>query len=158
MTPETQPQPPTSRRSALAGLLNLIWLVPAGLGAAGLLRFLGFYPPTEQPTRFPLDAPTLAALPAYVESAQAWLHRDAGGYYAVDAICTHLGCKVRLEMVTPDYRCDCHGSRFAADGTVLVGPAKEPLRFLWLYRDGEGRAVIDRSQEAGPSFRLPAEG
>ncbi|MCM3660756.1 Rieske (2Fe-2S) protein [Georgenia satyanarayanai] len=45
---------------------------------------------------------------------------------ALSAVCTHQGCTVRRE--TTDLACPCHGSRFdPTDGTVVQGPAEEPL-------------------------------
>ncbi|HEC23477.1 MAG TPA: ubiquinol-cytochrome c reductase iron-sulfur subunit [Chloroflexi bacterium] len=146
---------PVNRRDLLVGALNLVWTIPTALGLGGLLKFLRFEPPTTQATRFNLGSPlTFPPLPVYIEDAQIWLHRDADGYYAVDAICTHLGCTVYLQ---PDktYYCRCHGSRFEADGDVIQGPATQPLHFLLLAWES-GKLVVDRSQEVDSTFRLPA--
>ncbi len=48
--------------------------------------------------------------------------------YAVSAICTHMGCTVKYDKATGQLACPCHGSRFALDGSVIRGPAKQPLR------------------------------
>jgi glycine/D-amino acid oxidase-like deaminating enzyme/nitrite reductase/ring-hydroxylating ferredoxin subunit len=54
--------------------------------------------------------------------------RDDGGTAHVrSARCTHLGCLVAFNDTERVWECPCHGSRFATDGSVLTGPATEPL-------------------------------
>lgn len=52
------------------------------------------------------------------------LHGELRG---VDATCTHLGCIVQHDAERGCWQCPCHGSRFALDGSVLQGPAMQPL-------------------------------
>ncbi len=40
--------------------------------------------------------------------------------------CTHLGCVIWLQSDN-SFKCPCHGSAFATDGTVTNGPALDPL-------------------------------
>lgn len=50
----------------------------------------------------------------------------AGKTVAFSAICTHMGCTVKISGT--DLDCPCHGSKFnAMTGAVLTGPAAQPL-------------------------------
>ena len=52
---------------------------------------------------------------------------ESGELIELSARCTHLGCIVRWNSGERSWDCPCHGSRFATDGTVLEGPAVDPL-------------------------------
>ena len=67
--------------------------------------------------------------------------RDAEGTWAVSTVCTHLGCIVNVH---PDgFECPCHGSRFAADGSVTKGPAPRALSWLKVSA-ADGKLVVDQ--------------
>lgn len=60
------------------------------------------------------------------EKIAAW--RDqAGRLHAVSASCTHKGCTVTWNNADRTWDCPCHGSVFAADGSVIHGPARKAL-------------------------------
>ncbi|CAN5748443.1 hypothetical protein BH23CYA1_BH23CYA1_05560 [soil metagenome] len=44
---------------------------------------------------------------------------------ALSAKCTHAGCTVAWQEDL--FACPCHGSKFGPDGSVVDGPADEPL-------------------------------
>jgi len=67
--------------------------------------------------------------------------RDARGLFAVSAICTHYACLADLDGA--GFTCPCHGSRFALDGSVEVGPAKAPLAHYALSIGADGLLVVD---------------
>jgi cytochrome b6-f complex iron-sulfur subunit len=47
---------------------------------------------------------------------------------ALSAVCTHQGCIVDYSATTNQIECECHGSEFALDGSVVRGPANRPLK------------------------------
>jgi len=47
--------------------------------------------------------------------------------YALNAICTHLGCVVPWSEANNKFMCPCHGSQYDPEGAVVRGPAPLPL-------------------------------
>ncbi len=65
---------------------------------------------------------------ARIGAKQYAVYRDDDGRLnALSARCTHLGCIVGWSPADRAWECPCHGSRFAADGTVVQGPATADL-------------------------------
>ncbi len=60
-----------------------------------------------------------------------------GSYIALSAVCTHAGCEI-ADANASTLGCGCHGAIFdKADGSVLQGPAKTPLkRYDLVEREG----------------------
>ena len=48
--------------------------------------------------------------------------------FALNAICTHLGCVVPWNKAENKFMCPCHGSQYNEDGNVIRGPAPKPLK------------------------------
>jgi cytochrome b6-f complex iron-sulfur subunit len=51
--------------------------------------------------------------------------KDETKLLAVSTVCSHKGCDVKWK--SDKYFCPCHDAEFAADGKVLLGPAKTSL-------------------------------
>jgi len=67
------------------------------------------------------------------------------GFYALSAVCTHLGCLSTWKADTGLIACPCHGSTFRRDGTVISGPAPAPLPWLRMWVSDDGLLMVDRS-------------
>jgi len=87
--------------------------VPA-LGAAQQAQLLAL--PPCQARKIEVDGQPIAV----------YRTRD-GQLQAVAGKCSHMGCEIKWNAADTSWDCDCHGSRFAPDGTVLEGPALAPL-------------------------------
>jgi glycine/D-amino acid oxidase-like deaminating enzyme/nitrite reductase/ring-hydroxylating ferredoxin subunit len=89
-----------------------------------------------------------------VGSQRLAVYRDAdGSFHAVSPICTHMGCVVAFNSIEKSWDCPCHGSRFGVDGSVLDGPATEPLARRSLASDaspdGPKEALRNRPSHGG---------
>jgi Rieske Fe-S protein len=66
--------------------------------------------------------------------------------------CSHLGCSISFVPASAahpetSFDCPCHGSRFHIDGTVLHGPAADPLSHLtWKQGDTPSQIQVDGIQ------------
>jgi Rieske Fe-S protein len=111
---------PQSRRkfittlTVLFGSLGLLWrfLTPPAVSRS---RVVARVPRT--------DVPAEGAL-VFLQERLA-LMREGDTIYALDLVCTHLGCTVTV--TGSGLSCPCHGSRFDRQGKVLNGPADRPL-------------------------------
>jgi cytochrome b6-f complex iron-sulfur subunit len=130
----------------------------AAVAAVGQgVRFLSFEPPNTASNILPVGQPDsfFSNSLAYVAEARVYVGRDRGGMYAIDAVCTHLGCLVELAE-EGGFICPCHDSRFDAQGQPKTGPATKPLRYLPLWLDPEqGQLLVDRAKAVEPTTRLP---
>jgi cytochrome b6-f complex iron-sulfur subunit len=119
----------------------------AGLGAAVVTyRYLSpnvlFEPPTSFLVGSPDDYPVNSV--TYVEDQEVYVVRVSAGFYAVSAICTHLGCITRWNPEADQIQCPCHGSKFTRDGTKVAGPAPRPLPHFAIRLTAEGELRVDK--------------
>jgi len=71
--------------------------------------------------------------------------RTGEGFFALSAICTHLGCLTAYKPDLGIIACPCHGSKFNKDGVKIEGPAPRPLPWLHMWLSDEGNLLVDRS-------------
>ncbi len=74
-----------------------------------------------------------------------YIVRAAEGFFALQAVCTHLGCLTAWNQELGIIACPCHGSKFSRDGVKVAGPAPRPLPWLRMWVSDEGDLMIDRS-------------
>jgi cytochrome b6-f complex iron-sulfur subunit len=137
---EPEPMPRRDFLGLAAAWSALATLVFATLGIAKLPK-PGVLPSPSKKFRVSLPESLAPGEPYVAPGRAVVLVRDRDGVYAVSRVCTHLGCIVQPSP--SGFDCPCHGSRFAADGSVLKGPAPKPLRWLAVSSLGGGTFVVD---------------
>ncbi len=88
---------------------------------------------------YPVDSVTLDA------TTGIYLIHVAEGFFALNAVCTHLGCLTTWKPEAGVITCPCHGSRFSREGQKLAGPAPKPLPWLKTWLSDEANLMVDRS-------------
>ena len=126
----------------------------AGLGSAVVTyRYLSPNVLFEPPTKFRAGNPDLYPLNSvsYLPDQQVYIVRTADGFYAVSAICTHLGCITQWKPEAELIACPCHGSKFQPDGTKIEGPAPRPLPHFLIALTLDGELQVDKLETVKPS-------
>lgn len=87
----------------------------------------------------------------YEPEYRVFVVRDGNGtFYAISAICTHLGCNVKWagsisgNDSTMAIACPCHGSKFNRNGEVIEGPATKGLQRYRLELSDD-KIIVDTS-------------
>jgi len=62
--------------------------------------------------------------------------------YALNAVCTHLGCVVPWNRAANKFMCPCHGSQYDETGKVVRGPAPLSLALAHLDINEGGKVVL----------------
>jgi cytochrome b6-f complex iron-sulfur subunit len=126
----------------------------AGLGSV-VLTYQYFLPNVlfEPSTTFRAGNPDLYPVHSvtYLQNQQVYIVRMPEGFYAVSAVCTHLGCITQWKPDADMIACPCHGSKFKPDGTKIEGPAPRPLPHFEVSLTADGELVIDKLQNVKPS-------
>ncbi len=97
-----------------------------------------------RPDSYPMDSVTLD-----VNSGIYLIHAKEG-FFALGAVCTHLGCLTAWKPELGIIACPCHGSKFKREGEKIEGPAPKPLPWLRTWVSDEGDLIVDRSATIRP--------
>jgi len=121
----------------------------AGLGGAALTY--QFFSPNvlfEQPTTFRAGNPDLYPVNSvtFLQDQLVYIVRTAAGFYAVSAVCTHLGCITQWKPDANTIACACHGSKFQPNGKKIEGPVARPLPHYAINLTAGGELQVDKLQ------------
>lgn len=142
-------RPPTlwSRRDLLTRSGWVLVLGSAGAAVVGALRVLFPRVSFAPPATVTLGDPEAFAIGQVVErwkqSHQLVLVREPAGFYALRAVCTHLGCIPNWSANQQVFHCPCHGSSFERDGANIDGPAPRPLERYAIHLNEAGQIVVN---------------
>ncbi len=103
-----------------------------------------YEPPSAFKAGFPDDYLVGEVSEKYKDEFRVWIVRESEGFYALSAICTHLGCTPRWLSSESKFKCPCHGSGFRMSGINFEGPAPRPLERLKISLADDGQLLIDR--------------
>jgi len=140
-------------------LLSYAWLAAlAALAGAGMRAALRFVKPPLRPGEFggvfnmgpAAELPPPGGAPVNVPMGRFMLATTEQGALALHKACTHLDCLCDWDDQSHQFICPCHGSRFAADGTYLAGPATRSLdRFVVQVVAPDGEIVAETDLALG---------
>jgi len=97
-----------------------------------------------KPESYAMDSVTLDV------NSGIYLIRAKEGFFALGAVCTHLGCLTAWKPESGIIACPCHGSKFKRDGEKIEGPAPKPLPWLRTWLSDDGDLLVDRSTTIRP--------
>ena len=125
----------------------------------------------EEPQRYKVGTPDqFNEGPSFLEDKRVFIFREKNTFHAISAVCTHLGCTVKMQRLNQpknvtvggrqikeqaEFACPCHGSKYYGDGTNYSGPAPRPLDYYKLeLSPDDGQLLVDASETVGQDFRL----
>ncbi|HET6326483.1 MAG TPA: ubiquinol-cytochrome c reductase iron-sulfur subunit [Planctomycetaceae bacterium] len=154
------------RRGFLAGTawvlfgspFRLAWAAFAatmGLGGLATARFMMPNVLVEPPSKFkvgpPSDYPPASVATKWTAQYGVWLvHNDYNGkdmIFALQTVCTHLGCTPNWLEGERKFKCPCHGSGFYITGINFEGPAPRPLERMAIRLSEDGALEVDKSRK-----------
>jgi cytochrome b6-f complex iron-sulfur subunit len=160
--PQGSSDAPTKVVPTRREFLNEAAAAALGIAAVGsMIVTYGYLSPNvlfEPPTTFRAGSPDLYAPNSvtFLEDQQVYVVRTDNGFYAVSAVCTHLGCITQWKPELGLIACPCHGSKFKPDGTKIEGPAPQPLPHFAISLTADGLLQVDKLEIVSPGQVLKA--
>ncbi|HEY7410102.1 MAG TPA: Rieske 2Fe-2S domain-containing protein [Vicinamibacteria bacterium] len=140
------------RRDFMKWSLPVGWVAFSGACASSLVataRFLFpnvlFEPPQAFKAGFPGEYNVGEVDTRWKDAYSVWIVREAEGFYALIAVCTHLGCSPNWLAAENKFKCPCHGSGFYRTGRNFEGPAPRPLERARIVLADDGQILVDKS-------------
>lgn len=153
-SPQTVPAGSGVTRRDFLNEITIGALGIAGLGSV-VLTYQFFSPNVlfEPSTTFRAGNPDLYPIHSvtFLQDQQVYIVRVPEGFYAVSAVCTHLGCITAWHPEHELIECPCHGSKFKEDGIKVAGPAPRPLPHFGISLTPDGELLVDKLQIIKPS-------
>ena len=121
----------------------------AGLGGAALT--CQFFSPKvlfEPSATFRAGNPDLYPVNSvtFLQDQLVYIVRTEAGFYAVSAVCTHLGCITQWKPDANMIVCPCHGSKFEPNGKKIGGPATNSQPHYAINLTADGELEVDKQQ------------
>jgi len=157
---EGKDAPATEKADADKGISRrlFVWSLPVGWAAftaacasslIATARFLFpnvlFEPPQSFKAGFPSEFNVGDVDVRWKDAFGVWIVREADGFYAIIAVCTHLGCSPNWLPTENKFKCPCHGSGFYKSGVNFEGPAPRPLERARIVLADDGQILVDKS-------------
>jgi cytochrome b6-f complex iron-sulfur subunit len=140
------------RRGFMKWSLPVGWAAFSAACASSLVataRFLFpnvlFEPPQAFKVGFPSEFNVGEVDVRFKDAFGVWVVRTSEGFYALIAVCTHLGCSPNWLTAENKFKCPCHGSGFYASGINFEGPAPRPLERARIVLADDGQILVDKS-------------
>jgi len=151
-TPVPAKAEPEMSRRLFMWTLPVGWAAFAAACASSLVatgRFLFpnvlFEPPQSFKAGFPSEYNVGEVDVRWKDAFGVWIVREADGFYALLAVCTHLGCSPNWLAAENKFKCPCHGSGFYRSGVNFEGPAPRPLERARIVLADDGQILVDKS-------------
>ena len=154
----------TDRRGFMFGSLFISWIAVGWTAfTAGCVAFTGMMgrfmfpnvlaePPSTVKVGEPLSYDLNDVNERFKAESGFWIVRSnryngQDIIYALQSVCTHLGCPPNWLANEQKFKCPCHGSGFYITGINFEGPAPRPLERFKVTLADDGQIVVDKSQK-----------